>query len=323
MQTAIRNINWHGFDALSLENSGVRVVLVPKTGGRIVSLFDKSCDREWLLSPDQSHSYQRLAYGADFNSNTSGGWDEMFPTILAGNYPVPGKFSDVALPDHGEVWTMPWSVEDTVGQVYLTVQGKALPYRLARSVTLAGDHDVCLSYELTNLCDDDLFYLWAAHPQFACAPGCRILLPPEVREVTNVLPLEWGEEWGPIGTINPWPVKVGSNGKIIRQDVVRSTQLKTGRKFYILPDQEVSWAALSDPESDTNLLMTWDTVSIPYFGVWIDEGALNQAASVAFEPSSGFFDDITLAWNNRRLSVLKPGDTNTWEINLTFNSLRS
>ncbi len=321
MKPNIQKTKWQGLDGFSIENSGLRVVVVPETGGRIVSLFDKYHEHEWLLAPGQSHPTRKIDYGADFNTLTPGGWDEMFPTIISGNYPAPGKLNGVSLPDHGEVWTLPWSLDADEDQLTLSVQGQALPYHLARSIALAGTQEIHFFYTLTNLSDEPLYYLWTAHPQFACNPGYQILLPPAVHQVVNVLPLERGAEWGAQGTINAWPARIGEDGLTYPQDIVRSPERKTGRKFYILPDQPIGWAALLDPISGAHLRMSWDATVLPYFGVWIDEGSLNQVASVAFEPASGYYDAITLAWNNKRLSMVEPEGTHSWEIIIRFNSL--
>ena len=35
-------------------------------------------------------------------------------------------------------------------------------------------------------------YLWAAHPQFLAGADCQIILPPEVTEVVNTMPVRMG-----------------------------------------------------------------------------------------------------------------------------------
>jgi galactose mutarotase-like enzyme len=318
MNTVLIESQWHDFESLVLENDELRMVVVPETGARIVSLLDKTRGVEWLVSPQESNPTRRLDYGADFNSQTPGGWDEMFPTILAEAYPVPGAYSGVNLPDHGEVWTLAWKNAGSAGrEVKLVVEGHALPYRLVRSLSFTGHRTVRFDYEAANLGDAPLWYIWAAHPQLACPTGTKIVLPDEVTQVVNVLPLEWGEQWGPAGTMNAWPVLLAQDGCAYHQDVVGAPSRKSGRKFYIPPEQHISRAGLVQP-AGSSLWMEWDPVQLPYCGVWIDEGALNQVASVAIEPITGYYDSLSTAWKNQRLAKIEPGTAVSWQLSVTL-----
>lgn len=318
--SSIQPVEYHGFQAFKLENEHLRVVVAPETGARIVSLFDKVRGCEWLLTPEDSHPYRFLEYGSDFNTTTPGGIDEMFPAILGGPYPAPGAYAGISLPDHGEVWTLPWEAA-TLGEAGLccVVEGRALPYRLERSLTLTGEQSLHLSYRLTNTGSQAFIYLWAFHPQFACEEGARILLPDQVKEVINALPLEWGREWGEPGTLNAWPVKTLHDGRQLRQDEVASAECKKGRKFYIQPEAPVSWAGLVRPSKGCSLRMEWDASQLPYCGVWIDEGALNSRPSVAIEPTTGYYDSLSVALQNGRVSEIGAGETKTWELDLTLD----
>jgi galactose mutarotase-like enzyme len=179
-----------------------------------------------------------------------------------------------------------------------------------------------LAYRLTNLGRSPLVFLWAAHPQFACEEGARIVLPQGTKEVVNVLPLDWGREWGEPGTRNPWPAKTGPDGRPLRQDIVASPERRGGRKFYLPPEAPIYEAGLQRPAKGCALRMVWDLRELPYCGVWIDEGALNQAPSVAIEPTSGYYDSLALAWENGRAAELGPGETRTWELELHLDGER-
>ena len=222
-----------GLPAWRLENDAVCLVVIPEAGGKIVSLLDKRADYEWLIQPAQSNPFRLLPPGTVYNDEQVGGWDEMCPTILAGPYPAPGPYLGRGLPDHGELWTMAWQDAGTGdGAIRLAAAGQVLPYTLERTLSLVGPAALRLEYILRNTGAAPLHYLWAAHPQFACEPGARIVLPPQTAEVINVMPASWGPEWGEPGTRNPWPEKPGAG----RQDIVSDVTRKGGRKFYLPPD---------------------------------------------------------------------------------------
>ena len=141
MNTTISQTNWRGLDAWVLENEILRTIVVPELGAKLVSLLDKRSQREWLVDPGE-RPFQKVAYGAPFEKQDMSGWDDMFPTISACEYPGPGEKHGVALPDHGEVWSLPWTVTQACSdRLALSVEGKgaALPVEPQYGIRRAGD----------------------------------------------------------------------------------------------------------------------------------------------------------------------------------------
>ena len=306
------NVSYHGYKSLELENDALRVVVVPEAGAKIVSLFDKRVSREWLVTPEQSNPFRAWPAGTEYNPNQCGGWDEMFPTILACQYPGAGPYQGASLPDHGEAWTLPWDdAGSTDESIALDLAGVVLPYRLRRVLTLAGDTLVA-SYRLENCGAGEFAYLWAAHPQFACDPRAQIILPAGATEVVNVLPLEWGPEFGPPGTRNAWPA-FERDGETVRQDRVAGPQKQGGRKFYLPVENPVSWGKLRQPSGEW-LRMSWDAAFAPYCGVWIDEGFLNKTSDMAFEPTTAYYDSLLAGWTSGRYATLAAGHAVSWQL---------
>ena len=131
----------------------------------------------------------------------------------------------------------------------------------------------------------------------------------------NVLPLEWGPEWGPVGTVNPWPVK-----EKLRQDLVAAPTRGGGRKFYLPPNAPICWAGIELPDARSRLLLEWDASQLPYCGVWIDEGYLNKVSDVAIEPTTAYYDNLAPAWDNGRVAVLNPDSQHAWHLRLRLES---
>jgi galactose mutarotase-like enzyme len=299
---------WHDIAALVLENETIRTVVVPSMGAKIVSLFDKRTGVEWLAGPGD-RPFRPAAYGATFDQQDMSGWDEMFPTITACPYPVPGAYAGVPLPDHGEVWAVPWT---NVGgeDLALAVEGRALPYRLTRCLSLPDPTTLRFDFHLANRGAEPMPYIWAAHPQFACGAEAQVILPSEVTQVYNVLTEEWG--WGAFNANLSWPAAQHADGAALQLDAIGPPTLKRARKFYLLPDQPVGAATLVRRPAGDWLRMAWDAAQVPYLGLWVDEGALNAASVAAPEPATGFYDSLALAWQNRRVAVVPPGAEVTW-----------
>ncbi len=159
MNSTISQTIWHGVNAWKLENENLITVIVPEMGAKLVSLFDKRSQREWLVGPG-NRPFQKVPYGSPFTEQDMSGWDEMFPTIVACDYPAPGVHHGLSLPDHGEVWTLPWQVEQATDEkLTLSVNGPALPYRLTRTAEYTSPFVLQLSYQLINLGQETMPYL--------------------------------------------------------------------------------------------------------------------------------------------------------------------
>lgn len=305
---------WLGQAALALETASLRFVTVPGMGAKIVSLFDRRANREWLLPPI-NRGFQPVPYGAPFVEQDMSGWDEMFPTIGACHYPLDGRYQNSALPDHGEVWAIPWHIEDvTTNSIRLSVMGRALPYRLTRTVQVLSDQQrIRLAFEVINTGEVPLVALWAAHPQFVVDENTRIKLPESVQRVINV---HQTRDWGTVGQAYPWSEAEADDGQWHRLDCIGAADRHNCRKFYLPPDQPVSWAALQQGDDGDWIRLSWDADSVPYLGIWVDEGMYNAAPTAALEPATGYYDKLDLAWQNKRVMHLPPNEPVRWYLDI-------
>lgn len=315
--TEIFITKWYDFPAIVLESGLMQVVIVPDLGAKIVSLFDKMHNHEWLVPP--VHPLKRTVYGADFVSQNLSGWDEMFPTINACVYPGTGDKNGIPLPDHGEVWSLPWKVERAgAGKLILGVDGPILPYRLTRTMEFIAPATLQLSYQLVNIGQDSIPYIWAAHPQFVCDQDMEIIFPPQVKEVVNVMPESWG--WGVPDTRFDWPETITQGGNHLRMDRIGSPSLHKARKVFLPPEVRSDWVGLLRQPSKDWMCMEWDSSIIPYLGLWIDEGAISTETVVAPEPMTGFYDSLEVAWNKKRVSRIGPGAIQSWMLTVRFGT---
>jgi galactose mutarotase-like enzyme len=301
---------WHGMEAVTIEGDVLRATIIPGLGAKIASLVDKRSDHEWLVGPG-SRPVRPVPYGATWAEHDMSGWDEMFPTINACPYPGPAA-PGTPLPDHGEVWSMPWSRQPAGGgELALGVTGRALPYRLTRTTSVEGS-SLRLRYGIVNLGKEQLSFLWAAHPQFTCTAETRILLPPEVHQVLRVYDPRMG--WQPQGTPQKWPEALDPDGHPARLDRVGTVSRKDCRKLYLMPGQRENWAGLVDRTSGNWLRLKWDASIVPYLGIWIDEGCFNTVSTVALEPTTGFYDSLATAAEAGRVMNVPAQTSKAWEV---------
>ncbi len=285
-----------GHGARVLLGEEIKVTVEPDRGGRITSMVHLPSGREWLTQPEMARAPS--AYGSSFTDGDMAGWDEMLPTIQACAHPGPGSAGGVLLPDHGEVWALPWRVDDALGtqDLTLSVEGRALPYRLVRRSRIREPASLAIDYQLEVFGDVPLPLLWACHPQLDCARDTRIALPAQVTEMLDVTD-------GPPGRPVAWP----SQGP----DRVALLPSGAGRKLVAPPDVRVAEVLLRDPEG-TWLRMWWDSADLPYLALWLDNCCLSRRPVVVVEPTDGFFDNLEVAALTGRVAITEPRSPRRW-----------
>jgi galactose mutarotase-like enzyme len=295
-----RDVLWRGEPGVELAGDEIEIVVLPRRGAKIASLRHRLSRREWLLQP-QGELGNPPPYGSAFTEADMFGWDEMLPTIIGCAYPD-GHYRGTPLPDHGEVWTLPWETGPVGEALVCWTTGRVLPYRLTRTMRVDGSR-LQLDYELAATDSTPLWLLWAAHPQFlVAAHGTRIVLPAEVCELVDVTPGRQPE------TVQ-WP----------SPDAESSLGLPkgAGRKLYLLPDAGVGAASLIDADGPW-LRLAWDPKLVPYLGIWLDNGAYVRHPVIALEPSTGYYDNLTVAVSNQRLPQIHPGQPLRWSVEVSL-----
>ena len=312
----VSETTWHGQAALKLENATLQVVVVPEMGAKITSLLDKRNQVEWLAGPGD-RPFKPAPYGAVFTDQDMSGWDEMFPTINACQYPTSSPDQTIPLPDHGEVWAIPWQrIPTEEPALNFVVEGRALSYVLSRKIEFIAESVLRFSYQAVNQSERPLSALWAAHPQFLSGSAAKVILPPHIAEVCNVLPESFG--WAPLEEHLAWPEATRLDGETVRLDAVGTSDLNQARKYYIPPETKASWVAIIRQPSQDWISLSWDVEEVPYLGVWVDEGFISSESVVAPEPATGFYDSLALAVEKGRHMVIPPGKTVSWSLLVRF-----
>lgn len=80
------------------ENDHIKFEIVPAAGGKIISVYNKKLDKEFLWR-NADLLLETHKPGADYDSNFIGGIDELIPND------IPENIDGVDYPDHGELWT--------------------------------------------------------------------------------------------------------------------------------------------------------------------------------------------------------------------------
>jgi galactose mutarotase-like enzyme len=315
ISTEIREDRFEGMPAFVLESDRARVVVLPRIGGKVASLVDKTTGEE-LLWRNPDRGYREPAYGTGWAEYDMSGWEDCLPTVAASSYPE-WPWQGVLLPEHGEVWALPWDPRSIDGGVELVVHGVRLPYRFEKHVSLDGNR-VRLRHRIVNPSAFPIRYVWATHPLFRVRPGTRVVLPTGVR-----VRVDWSRDGrlGPFLTDLPWPTAADAAGRLATLDRVGEPSLGYADKLYTTAIRE-GWCGLRDPDSGQAVGLTFDPRRLPYLGVWINQGGWpltgRAGYNVALEPTCGYPDLLEVAVGRGAAARVGPGERQEWGVELRF-----
>jgi len=255
-----------------------------------------------------------------FDESDASGWDECLPSVAACQ--VETEAGTAAIPDHGDLWRVPWQVvETTADSVTMRARCFSIPLELTRSLLLLetpAGWQLQLLYTLANRGAERVPWSWAAHPLFHCEPGDRIVLPPDVAQVR--LEGSRGGRLGPGGIELQWPVATLADGARHDLSLVHAAATGWADKLFTgaLP---AGWAVLERPSISMRITVRFDPTVTPYLGLWLcyggwPEGDTAKQVCVALEPATAPVDSLaeTGAWSR----WLAPGETISWPMEVTL-----
>jgi galactose mutarotase-like enzyme len=294
-----------GIEAVVLENDQLRCTFLPEYGGKLASFYDKKASYEWLYQANEE-ILRVPEYGADFSKYDSSGFDEVFPSIDRSFHPLNGK----VVPDHGEVWALPWKVEADGEGLRMEVASPEFPYKLVKTVTLEGD-TLKFNYEAINLVGEDFAFIWTPHSLLNFNEETYIKVPDGLNEIMTVehQTVHLGE-WG---TRHPYPVTQSSSGEKLDLSRVQGPTDRTSEKFYYTSKLPKGWCAAVQPDQGTQLEYRFPEEQVPYLGLWKTQGGYRGDYNFALEPCTGIYDDVYTADKIRKVSKIPAnGEANWW-----------
>jgi len=298
--------------SIVLEDDVLQITVVPGCGAKIASLINRRTGHECLYQLPGA-IFRKVGYGAPYNRGEAAGWDEMFPTI-GECYCDAEPWAGVKMPDHGEVWSVPWQVEPIQLGIRVSVHGVRFPYRLTRTITLDRPGVLLLRYRAENLCACDLPAMWAAHPLFNVTAGTRIILPESARDIFSTTACPALGEYGARYT---FPVAATARGT--RWDMSRIHENGGVHYFnYSFTDNlQEGFAILHDPATRETVALAWPVDQVPYLNVWVSEGAWEGQYNMSLQPCTAPLDrwDVARQWG--KLPVIPAHGSLEWELRAT------
>lgn len=272
-----------GFEVYVLSNQELEVAVVPELGAKIISLKNLRTGRDWMWHPRTGLKLFRNRPGDDFSASPLAGVDECLPTI------APCVWRGRKLPDHGEVWSAEWYVDEATwqkGALKTSVRLGISPFNFERTIELEED-TIRLSYQLSNRTPLSEYFLWAMHPLLSIQEGDRLALPASTRALLDgagwVDALDSAIPEGNCSKLVAGPLTEGHSG--IHNAI-------TGERF------DVEWNA-----TENNAL-----------GLWLTRGGWHGHHHFAIEPTNAGADALTAAVGREWCGILAGFSTVKWQV---------
>jgi hypothetical protein len=302
-----------GHPALAIETDKLALKVLPELGAKVISLLWKPSGRQHLWR-QPGRPLRRPLYGDDFHLYDLSGWDECFPTIGTGYYPD-GPWKGIALPDHGEVWALPWQWTWAENKLRMEVHSVRFGYHFERTFDFTLDDRIAIHYRVSNPTAFPFKALWSMHPFFNVSPASRVLLPQGASVTTEI---SQGGRFGPFLSRLPWPQATDTSGQSV--DLAMMGPRKQGfvEKLFAAPLHE-GWSALYDADSQDFLAFSFDPELVPYMGIcqirdgWPDD---EPAYTTILEPCSGWPDRLDIAVDRGAHVVIPAQGERAWTVTL-------
>lgn len=309
----IRNTLYKGIEALALESEDFQAIFLPQQGAKLCSLKSLKEGREFIYQ-GKTEEYRIAKYGMGYLEGECAGVDEMFPNIDEFFYDSE-PWKGIFLPDHGEVWALPWNVEYKTNAVVFSSYGVRLPYQLIKCVSWDENNILNMSYTVKNLSCFQVDYIWAAHMMLEGQKGAYFTFPEGMSKAYTTI-----SDSGTIGHYGDtftYPYVKRVDGTVYDMSVHRGEDANDYQKFYFaekLPD-DIGWGKINYPEG-YQLSIEFPTDRVPYLGAIQAEGGELDLRCMFLEPCTGTFDRPDLAKMHSMNSVLGPYEVHHWYLKI-------
>ncbi len=294
-------------ESVILASRRLRVVVLPELGGKIWSVEYRPLAKEWLWHNPRIEP-ARVPFGVRFDDVWSGGLDIFFPSCY------PSSWNGEAVPDAGELWSIPWSHElvrtpDALSLV-MRAGGRVWPVRVRRTLELGEDElSFTLGVEVENVGGHPLPFLLGVHPALAVSEGDRIDLPPGTATVAQ----SSGPALGAVGQVYTWPALPDSEGTVRDLGIIPGPGAHVWGGHEFTPAGPDLWWALRHPPLGVGIGLVAPRERFRGLWMWQAYGGWRGYHHLALEPWTGFPVTLHEAVAGGSASWLAAGETyRTW-----------
>lgn len=300
MVTATYEWAYNDIRSVILENQFLKLTIFPQLGAKIYDLIYKP-RRKNILWHNLRIPPSKVPFGAAFDDVWSGGWDEIFPND------APSSVGNDRYPDMGEIWSIDWDysiTHQTIDEVTLTTStySHIAPCKITRHLTLGNESNFHLKYEIENVGQETVKFLWKLHPAFDINEHCIIEIPGK----TAIVDARYQHLFSPSSHTYPWPDATMKEGQ--RRDFSRVTPQtdQTCTEHYI-NDLTGGWIKLKDLLNKIETRITFPKEILNSVCLFLAYGGWRSIYTAVIEPSTSYGYDLAQAIREGHVHTLKSG----------------
>ncbi len=295
--------------AVVLENDILRVTVLPGRGGKTASIYHKALDFELLYQSPPERNYPPLIPGMPFAHGDASGFDDCFPNIVPELTTIDDQ--QIHYPDHGEVWTLPFSYDIQSDALILSTHSRLLSYQYQKTIHLFGS-SVQYRYHIHNTGNQSIPCLWTCHCLVVQQPEMLFIYPMGSDEIENVLE----------GALGDRGLKLKMVSAPYDLAALPPEQEPGMTKFYFSKACSRGYCGYTYPKQNASVALRFDEKKLPYLGVWQTQGGYRGDYNCALEPSSGYYDSISMAEKHDTVKRINQGESWDFYIYLELSKIR-
>ena len=297
-----------GTKAVVLESGKLKASVLPDMGGKIGSIIYDGFE---FLYQNTKVLYKEPILDANFMMHDTSGMDDCFPNIDREIVDIDGK--DYIYPDHGETWTAQMECKTlTDNSLDMSMNSQILPYSFTKNVSVSND-TIIMKYTIVNTGDFTFPCIWTLHGLFTYHEDMEVIMPKGKYDILNLVPSKRLGESGNIISYDSDGVSEVDLTKVIPIDP------EVCEKFYMTNKATEGRCGYVYPSVDRKCIVEFSTDELPYLGLWINAGRVKVDPNIAWEPTNGYFDRISMGKKTGRLPYLAPQETMELSVKFTFS----
>jgi hypothetical protein len=273
---------FRGLTAVILENRLIRAVILPELGAKLWQITYKPADRE-LLWHHPRIKPRTVPTHAIYDDVFFGGWDELYPND------IPEPLLGEPLPDHGELWTLPWEFEiqgdgTEEASVRLWVETPVTSSRMEKRISLREAEGLLrFRHRLSNTGREELPFLWKLHAAMKADEYSRIDLGAKSMYIESFGTPRNGETL----VSYEWPYITDKFGVThdMRQCKPSDSRLA---EFQYATELKAGWCALTDTKSGIGMGIAFDPAVFRSCWLFASYGGWRNLQTVVLEPCTGY-----------------------------------
>ncbi len=288
----------NGVEILIIENDHLKVSIIPKLGGKLLSVFNKKLKKEFIWLNNQLPLKPNMP-GADYDSNFIGGVDELIPNDM------PETIDGINYPDHGELWTT--HLQYSIHENSITVFGILPLSNLAYTKTLTlnpNEPVITLWYTIKNISSKRRHFLWKLHAALRIEPGDKLLTSAINGQVVDL-------DYSRYKTLQPfkWPLIENTDAGVVPTK-------NNSTDFFYLYDIPTGNMMLQSAEEDQLFGYSYDTKVFPYQWYFASYGGFLNHYTAILEPSTNMPMSVNDAIDIKQSAMLNSGETLTTTVHI-------